>query len=86
MERATEAVNRLIGQPAAQGALPMLRAATDPAVRGGEVFGPDGFLEMRGAPRQVAVSRRARDRADAERLWALSEVKTGVRYLALDPA
>jgi hypothetical protein len=55
-------------------------------VRGGEVFGPGGFLEMRGAPKQVPVSRRARDRADAERLWTVSEEKTGVRYPAFEAA
>jgi NAD(P)-dependent dehydrogenase (short-subunit alcohol dehydrogenase family) len=74
---------RIVGQPDSQGALPTLRAATDPAVRGGEVFGPDGFLELRGAPKQVAVSRRARDRALAERLWTVSEEKTGVSWPAL---
>jgi NAD(P)-dependent dehydrogenase (short-subunit alcohol dehydrogenase family) len=86
MERATEAVSRVIGQSARDGALPTLRAATDPAVRGGEVFGPDGLLELRGTPKRVAVSSRARDRAVAERLWEVSEEKTGVRYPALDPA
>ena len=86
MERATESVSRVIGQSARDGALPTLRAATDLAVRGGEVFGPDGFLELRGAPKRVAVSSRARDRAVAERLWEVSEEKTGVRYPALDPA
>jgi NAD(P)-dependent dehydrogenase (short-subunit alcohol dehydrogenase family) len=86
MERASEVVSRVVGQSARDGALPTLRAATDPAVRGGEVFGPDGLLELRGAPKQVAVSRRARDRAVAERLWDASEKKTGVRYPALDPA
>ncbi len=77
---------RAIGQPDSRGALPTLRAATDPAVRGGEVFGPDGFMELRGAPKQVAVSRRARDRALAERLWTVSEEKTGVTYPAFTPA
>ena len=86
MERASEMVSRVVGQSARDGALPTLRAATDPAVRGGEVFGPDGLLELRGAPKQVAVSRRARDRGVAERLWEASEEKTGVRYPALDPA
>ena len=86
MERASEVVSRVVGQSARDGALPTLRAATDPAVRGGEVFGPDGLLELRGAPKQVAVSRRARDRGVAERLWEASEEKTGVRYPALDPA
>jgi NAD(P)-dependent dehydrogenase (short-subunit alcohol dehydrogenase family) len=77
---------KLIGQPDSMGALPTLRAATDPAVRGGEVFGPDGFMELRGAPKQVAVSRQARDRALAERLWTISERKTGVTYPPLAPA
>jgi NAD(P)-dependent dehydrogenase (short-subunit alcohol dehydrogenase family) len=86
MERATAVVTGVIGQSARDGALPTLRAATDPSVRGGEVFGPDGFLELRGAPKQVAVSRRARDRGVARRLWEVSEEKTGVRYPALDPA
>lgn len=35
-------------QDAELGALPTLRAATDPAVRGGQYFGPDGFGEIRG--------------------------------------
>ncbi|HEV7657299.1 MAG TPA: oxidoreductase [Mycobacteriales bacterium] len=75
-------MTKLIGQPDTQGALPTLRAATDPAARGGEVFGPSGFQQLHGAPIQVPVSKRARDRADAERLWAVSEEKTGVRYPA----
>ena len=76
---------RIAGQPDSQGALPTLRAATDPAVRGGEVFGPDGFMELRGAPKQVAVSRRARNRSTAERLWTISEDRTGVTYPAFAP-
>ena len=32
------------------GALPTLRAATDPGVIGGQYFGPDGFGEQRGYP------------------------------------
>lgn len=37
-------------QDAAMGALPTLRAATDPGVLGGQYFGPDGFAEQRGYP------------------------------------
>src|ERR1700739_708409 len=33
---------QVMAQPAAMGALPMLRAATDPGVRGGQYFGPGG--------------------------------------------
>lgn len=71
-------------QPASMGALPTLRAATDPAVVGGEYFGPDGFGEQRGHPRVVGRSRRARDADAARRLWEVSEELTGVRYDALD--
>ena len=38
-------------QPADMGALPTLRAATDPGVLGGQYFGPDGFGEQRGYPK-----------------------------------
>jgi NAD(P)-dependent dehydrogenase (short-subunit alcohol dehydrogenase family) len=38
------AFNALLLQSAAMGALPTLRAATDPQVRGGQYFGPSGFL------------------------------------------
>ena len=37
-------------QGADMGALPTLRAATDPGVIGGQYFGPDGFGEQRGYP------------------------------------
>ena len=42
-------------QGADLGALPTLRAATDPGARGGQYYGPDGFGEMRGYPKVVAV-------------------------------
>lgn len=72
--------NRVLGQPDSAGALPTLRAATDPAVRGGEVYGPSGAGQLHGPPVLVGVSRRARDAVDADRLWALSEESTGVTY------
>jgi len=80
VERGTALVTRVLGQSDRDGALPSLRAATDPAVRAGEVYGPDRFFEMRGHPHQVQVSARARNEADAARLWALSEQATGVHY------
>ena len=39
------------------GALPTLRAATDPGVQGGQYYGPDGFGEQRGHPKLVHVQR-----------------------------
>ncbi|WP_062430336.1 oxidoreductase [Herbidospora daliensis] len=67
-------------QPAAMGALPSLRAATDPGVEGGRYFGPDGFQESRGHPKVVRSSARSYDEAAQHRLWALSEELTGVRF------
>jgi len=70
-------------QNAAMGALPTLRAATDPAVVGGEYFGPDGLGEQRGHPKVVGRSRRAQDVEVARRLWSVSEELTGVQYAGL---
>lgn len=74
--------NVLLAQPAAAGALPSLYAATAPDVRGGEYFGPDGFIEFRGSPRRVQCMPTARDPEVAAHLWAASEQMTGVRFLS----
>jgi NAD(P)-dependent dehydrogenase (short-subunit alcohol dehydrogenase family) len=67
-------------QDPAMGALPSLRAATDPAVVGGQYFGPDGFAQTRGYPKVVASSRKSHDVDRQRRLWAVSEELTGVAY------
>ncbi|MEM8621208.1 MAG: oxidoreductase [Actinomycetota bacterium] len=67
-------------QSAAMGALPQLRAATDPAASGGQYYGPDGFMELRGYPVVVPSSARSNDVELQERLWAVSEDMTGVVY------
>ena len=58
---ATEVGNRLLSQPAAQGAWPSLRAAGDPAAAGGQFYGPGGFAGLRGSPRVVSAARHATD-------------------------
>ena len=77
-------VNKVVAQSAQRGALPQLYAATSPAVRGGEYFGPDGFMEIRGYPTVVQPNGRAQDTVDAARLWAESVRLTGVDYAELD--
>ncbi len=67
-------------QPAEMGALPQLRAATDPGVIGGQYFGPDGFGEQRGYPVVVASTRVSHDTAAQKRLWTVSEQLTGVTF------
>jgi len=80
LARAFSAVGPLVTQDAAAGALPTLRAATDPAVLGGQYYGPDGFAQMRGYPKLVASSARSHDVDVQRRLWAVSEELTGVVY------
>lgn len=67
-------------QEADLGALPVLRAATDPGVLGGQYYGPDGFAETRGYPKVVASSAQSHDAALQRRLWEVSEELTGVVY------
>lgn len=73
-------VGPLIFQNAAMGALPTLRAATDPAASGAEYYGPDGIGEQRGNPKLVHSSPRSHDPDLQRRLWAVSEELTGVSF------
>jgi hypothetical protein len=69
-----------IGQGPQMGALPMLRAATDPRVLGGQYYGPGGLAELRGHPRVVRSSALSHDERPQRWLWATSEKLTGVTY------
>ena len=70
----------LITHSAAGGALPSLRAATDPSARGGEYYGPGGAGEHTGDPVLVSASSKAHDVGVQERLWSESEKLTGVAF------
>jgi len=73
-------VAQLFMQGADMGALPTLRAATDPNVVGGQYFGPDGFAEQRGYATLVSSNRASHDVDAQKRLWAVSEELTKVVY------
>ena len=77
---ASAALARLISQKPAMGALPVLRAATDPRVAGGQYYGPGGLFGTRGYPKLARSSRRSRDTAIQRRLWTISEELTGVTF------
>ena len=77
---AFERIAPLIAQDAAIGALPTLRAATDPAVLGGQYYGPDGLGQTRGYPKIVGSSKKSHDVDLQRRLWTVSEELTGVVY------
>lgn len=67
-------------QPAAQGALPTLFAATSPQARGGAYYGPDRLGETRGRPAAARVPARALETAHADTLWRESERLTGTVF------
>jgi NAD(P)-dependent dehydrogenase (short-subunit alcohol dehydrogenase family) len=70
----------LVTQDAAGGALPSLRAATDPTVQGGQYYGPSGFAQSQGSPKIVGSSKKSHDVDRQRRLWTVSEELTGVTY------
>lgn len=72
----------LFSQSAAMGALPQLYAAVAPGVEGDDYIGPDGLGEMKGHPKKVGRTSRARDAVAAARLWDVSVALTGMDFPA----
>jgi len=71
-------ISALVQQPE-MGVLPVLRAATDPAVHGGEYYGPHSLLETKGYPGPARMRRTALNRHTQRRLWQKAERLTGER-------
>ena len=67
-------------QPAAQGALPTLFAATSAQAQGGGYYGPAKFGETRGSLARAKLPAQALDRTAALKLWLISETLTGVTF------
>lgn len=67
-------------QPASQGALPALFAATSPEAKAGGYYGPDRMSETRGYPTLAKVPAQALDKAAAARLWEVSKAMTEARF------
>jgi NAD(P)-dependent dehydrogenase (short-subunit alcohol dehydrogenase family) len=80
VQRAVMAALAPLTQSAAMGALPSLRAATDPGVLGGQYYGPQGILEQRGCPKVVTSSEQSYDIGIQQRLWTVSEELTKVVF------
>ena len=68
---------RKVGMTPAQGALSQLRAATDPAAKGGEFYGP--LFVNNGPPVRKPVLRRLGLSRAVARLWQASERETGLK-------
>lgn len=69
-------------QSAAMGALPTIRAATDPQAEGGNYYGPGGFMEQGGYPVVVQSNEASHNLEDARKLWQVSEQLTAVHFLS----
>ncbi len=67
-----------VGMSQADGALPQLRAATDPAAKGGELFAPR-FVNN-GPPVRRPILPTSRRPQDLATLWELSERETGITF------
>ena len=63
-----------------KGALPQIRASVDPYVKGGEYYGPNGFGEVKGYPVKVESNKASHNKADAHRLWEVSEELTEIIF------
>jgi NAD(P)-dependent dehydrogenase (short-subunit alcohol dehydrogenase family) len=74
------ALNSWWVQDATLGALPTLRAATDPAAIGGTYYGPDGLFQFTGYPVVVTSNGRSHNVQAQRRLWVESEQLTGITY------
>lgn len=79
LSRRLRLLNFWFVQSVPRGALPTLRAATDPSAQGGEFYGPPGH-GYAGHPVRVESSARSHEEAVQRRLWAESERLTGVTY------
>ena len=79
----TRSMLAFLFQPAAQGALPALFAATSLEAQGGAYYGPDRLSEARGYPALAKVPPQALDEAAAARLWEMSEALTCVQFAGI---
>ena len=79
-EKITMMINKVLAQPAAQGALPTLAACVYPDLIGASFIGPNGFLEMRGTPKLTRAKALAYDQVLAKNLWQVSEELTKVSW------
>lgn len=73
-----EKVTPIFGQSAARGALPQLRAGTDPSAPGGTLYRPKWVAA--GVPVVGKVGERLKKPADLAKLWDLSEADTGIDF------
>jgi NAD(P)-dependent dehydrogenase (short-subunit alcohol dehydrogenase family) len=80
LSMATDVAAPFFGHSAADGARPILFAATSPEAKPGSYYGPGGFSELRGSPARALIMPQARDMAATARLWEVSAKLTGTSF------
>ncbi|KGR74940.1 oxidoreductase [Ureibacillus sinduriensis] len=78
--RLTRASLKMIGQSAEAAAYPILYAATEHSIRGGEYIGPDGRKGIKGFPAELELLNEQFVENVSSNLWTLSEELTGVTF------
>jgi hypothetical protein len=73
-------IEPLFSGSSAEGALPIVMAATAPSVQAGGYYGPTRLKEMKGPPGLAVAEPHARDEAVARQLWELSVELTGAQW------
>lgn len=71
---------KLLAQPASKGALPIIMAATDETLKGGEFIGPDGVGNRKGNPTIQTPGQDVYNKETMKQLWDVSEQLTGVTF------
>ena len=80
MNMVEKIMSSFLSQDAAHGALPTLRAATEPDAAPGSYYSPDRMFHLKGDPILIRAPKPALDAAAAGRLWKIAEKLTGVNY------
>lgn len=73
-------IEPLVSHSAADGALPILIAATSDQVGGGDFIGPQRLRELKGPPGPAKAEPQALDEIMAARLWTETQHLTGVAF------
>lgn len=76
-------IGPFICQTSADGAIPTLRAATDPEAEGNDYYGPNHRLQIRGPAIKVSAKKAAHDVHDGRALWEKSIELTGIDFSEL---
>lgn len=80
LSRLYTVTNKVMAQDVSMGILPMLYAATEDDVEGGDVIAPQKMMNTRGHPKRVKPYKQAKNEETAEKLWKISEELTGIKY------